>query len=71
MEIRSAIGVAARATLLLVLTWALVAVASPSPDPFLIGLVWLGGIALILAAGPGRRQVLSWVGTGRLHRASR
>ena len=70
MKIMSALAVTVRLSALLALSWLLVGLASPTPDPLIVDLAWLGVVAVVLSI-PVSRQVLSlWVSTGRLRRAA-
>ncbi|MGX7673720.1 hypothetical protein [Plantactinospora sp. DSM 117369] len=70
MRITAAIVVIVRLLALAVLSWLLVAFASPTPDPFVVGVGWLLAMGVVLTVPQSRRFVVRWVGTGQLTRSS-
>jgi hypothetical protein len=71
MKIVTAAWVIVRLLALVVLSWLLVGLASPTPDPLVVGLGWLLVIGLVLAMPPSRRVVSRWISNGQLRRTAR
>jgi hypothetical protein len=70
MKIMTAVMVVVRLVTLVLLSWLVVGLASPTPDPFVIDVGWLLMITVVLAIPVSRRIVSRWVSTGRLRRTS-
>jgi hypothetical protein len=70
VKIVSAIAVTVRLSVLLALSWLLVGLASPTPDPLVVDLAWLAMVALVLSIPVSRHALSFWVSTGRLRRTS-
>ena len=64
------IAVTVRLFALLAVSFWLVGLASPTPDPFTTALAWLVIVALALSIPVSRRVVSHWIGTDRLKRTS-
>lgn len=71
MQILTAAGVIIRLLALVVLSWLLVGLVSPTPDPLVVNLGWLLVTGLVLAVPPSRRAVSRWIGKGWPGRTAR
>lgn len=70
MRIADAIATTLRFVALLGVSWLLVAFASPTPDPFIIVVAWLGLLGLLVSIPMSRVVVSSWIRSGRLRGTS-
>jgi hypothetical protein len=70
VKIMGATAVTVRLSALLTVSWLLVGLASPTPDPLIVDLAWLVIVALVLSIPVSRRVLSSWVSSGRLRRTS-
>jgi hypothetical protein len=68
MKIMTAAAVTTRALVLFMVSWLLVGLATPTPDPFVVSLGWLVMTVLVLTVPVTRRVMFRWVSTGRLRR---
>jgi len=62
--------VTVRLLVLLLVSWLLVGLATPTADPFAVNVAWLAIVVLALSIPVSRRAMSYWVSTGRLRRTS-